>query len=182
MSFQLCFKVVFPLFPGFELLGCKVPWASQLALVVKNPLPISNTGEMQVRPLFREDPLELGNGNSFQYSCLKFHGRRSLVGYTPQGIGHDLVTQFPRLNFSLIQSPLKDLYWEVILEPVEKRQDGKADFFSLSLFWLIQNCLLRPTTYILKTCLAAAPRTQCGTKIVVQPPNITGFHTYRLHR
>ena len=43
------------------------------------------------------------------------------------------MTQFPRLNFSLIQSPLKDLYWEVILEPVEKRQDGKADFFTLSL-------------------------------------------------
>ena len=91
-----------------------------------------NTGEMQVRSLVQEDPLELGNGNSFQYSCLKFHGWRSLVGYRPQGIGHDLVTQFLLLNFSLIQSPLKDLYWEVILQPVEKRQDCKADF-SLSL-------------------------------------------------
>ena len=42
------------------------------------------------------------------------------------------MTQFLLLNFSLIQSPLEDLYWEVILQPVEKRQDFKADF-SLSL-------------------------------------------------
>ena len=28
-------------------------------------------------------PPEVGNGNSFQYSCLELHGQRGLAGYSP---------------------------------------------------------------------------------------------------
>ena len=40
--------------------------------------------ETQVQSLGGEDPLE--KGMAIQYSCLeKFHGKRSLVGYSPWG-------------------------------------------------------------------------------------------------
>ena len=39
-----------------------------------------------------------GNGNPHQYSCLeKFHGRRSLVGYSPRGLKELDMTE--RLHF-----------------------------------------------------------------------------------
>ena len=41
--------------------------------------------EMQVQPLDPEDPLG-GNGSPLQYPCLeKFHGQRSLAGYSLWG-------------------------------------------------------------------------------------------------
>ena len=52
-----------------------------MALVVKN---LQETEKKWVRCLGPEDPLEEGNGNSLQYSCLEFHGQRNLAGYSPQ--------------------------------------------------------------------------------------------------
>ena len=59
-------------------------WASQVALVVKNPLAsagdIRDTGSI---PGSGRSPRE-GHGNPLQYSCLENpHGQRSLVGYSP---------------------------------------------------------------------------------------------------
>ena len=67
-------------------------WASQLALMVKNP-PAS-AGDIRgvgLIPGSGRSPGE-GNGNPLQYSCLpgKSHGQRSLEGYSPWGcrVGH----------------------------------------------------------------------------------------------
>ena len=61
-------------------------WASQVALVVKN-LP-ANAGDLRDLgsiPGLGKSPGG-GLGNPLQYSCLeKSHGKRSLVGYSPQG-------------------------------------------------------------------------------------------------
>ena len=58
--------------------------ASQMVLVVKNPP--ANAGDprdMGSIPGLGRSP-GVGNGNTLQYSCLeKFHGQRSLVGYSP---------------------------------------------------------------------------------------------------
>ena len=55
-----------------------------MAQAVKNPPAMQETQEMHVQSLDQEDPLEEGNGNPLQYSCLeKSHGQRSLVGYSP---------------------------------------------------------------------------------------------------
>jgi len=53
--------------------------------VVKNPLAnAGDAGDMGLIPVSgRSHARE--NGNPFQYSCLeKFHGQRSLVGYSPR--------------------------------------------------------------------------------------------------
>ena len=59
-------------------------WASQVAVVVKNPLAgagdIRDVGSI---PGSGRSPRE-GNGNPLQYSCLETHGQRSLAGYSPQ--------------------------------------------------------------------------------------------------
>ena len=54
--------------------------------VVKNlPADAGDTRDMGSIPGSGRPPGG-GNGNPFQYSCLeKFHGQRSLVGYSPQG-------------------------------------------------------------------------------------------------
>ena len=61
-------------------------WASQVALVVKNP-PAS-AGDLRIEgstPGLGRSPGG-GNGNPFQYPCLKNPcGQRSLVGYSPWG-------------------------------------------------------------------------------------------------
>ena len=41
--------------------------------------------ETQVRFLGGENPLEKGNGNPLQYSCLENPMNGGLVGYSPQG-------------------------------------------------------------------------------------------------
>ena len=65
-----------------------------MAQTVKNPP--ANAGDPGLIPGSGRSPGE-GNGNPLQYSCLeKFHGQRSLVGYSPwgrKGVGHDLVTK-----------------------------------------------------------------------------------------
>ena len=40
---------------------------------------------LRLLPLGWEDPLDEGNGNLLQYSCLENPTERSLVSYTPQG-------------------------------------------------------------------------------------------------
>ena len=41
-------------------MNCCQNWASQVALVVRNPLPMKETQETQIRFLGQEDPLEEG--------------------------------------------------------------------------------------------------------------------------
>ena len=51
--------------------------------MVKNPP--TNAGDKGSIPGLRRSPRD-GNGNPLQYSCLeKFHGQRSLAGYSPWG-------------------------------------------------------------------------------------------------
>ena len=58
-------------------------WASQVALVVKNP-PANGEDVGSIPGLGRSSGV--GNGNPLQYSCLeKFHGQRSLAGCSPWG-------------------------------------------------------------------------------------------------
>ena len=72
---------------------CGINWASQAALVGKNPLPVqagSLVGKIrlpvQAGSLGWEDLLEKGTGNPLQCSFLgKSHGQRSLAGYSPWG-------------------------------------------------------------------------------------------------
>ena len=60
------------------------PWASQVALVVKNPPDSAgDTRDMASIPESGRFPGE-GNGNPLQYSCLENpHGQRSLAGCSP---------------------------------------------------------------------------------------------------
>ena len=59
-------------------------WASQEALMVKNPPAMQEAG---VQSLGWEDPPGGGHGNPFQYFCQENpHGQRSLAGYTPHGV------------------------------------------------------------------------------------------------
>ena len=63
--------------------------ASLVAQTVKNLLAMPETW---FRLSHWEDPLEEGNGNPLQYSCLENpHGQWSLVGSSPWGrrVGHD---------------------------------------------------------------------------------------------
>ena len=54
-----------------------IHWASLVAQMLKNLPPVQET---QVQSLGWEDPLEKGNRNPLQYSCLENpHGQRSLV-------------------------------------------------------------------------------------------------------
>ena len=58
--------------------------ASLVAQLVKNPPAMQET---QARFLGGKDPLEKGNGNPLQYSCLENPmDQRSLVGYSPWGL------------------------------------------------------------------------------------------------
>ena len=55
--------------------------ASQVALVLKNPLDIA--GDAGSIPVLGRSP-EGGHGNPLQYSCLENpHGQRRLAGYSP---------------------------------------------------------------------------------------------------
>ena len=61
-------------------------WASQVALVVKNPPANAEDIRDAVSILRLGRSLGRGNGNPLQYSCLEnSHGQRNLVGYTPWG-------------------------------------------------------------------------------------------------
>ena len=57
-----------------------------MTLVVKNlPAKAGDIGDAGSIPGLGRSP-GVGNGNLLQYSCLgKFHGQRSLVGYSPWG-------------------------------------------------------------------------------------------------
>ena len=51
-----------------------------------------NAGDHGLIPGVGRSPGE-GNGDPLQYSCLKSHGQRSLVGYSPwgcEGVGYNL--------------------------------------------------------------------------------------------
>ena len=61
-------------------------WASQVALVVKNPLGSSGAiRDVGSIPRWGRSPGR-GHGNPLQYSCLENpHRQRSLVSYSPWG-------------------------------------------------------------------------------------------------
>ena len=65
-----------------ELGNIKVKWVSQMTLVVKNPPAkagdVTDMGSIPGSGRFPEG----GHGNRLQYSQ-EFHGKRSLVGYSP---------------------------------------------------------------------------------------------------
>ena len=73
-SIQRCWLVVFRLVTSLE--------GSPDGSVVKNPP--ANAGVAGLIPRSGRCPGK-GNGNSLQYSCLKNHGQRNLVGYSPYG-------------------------------------------------------------------------------------------------
>ena len=61
--------------------------------MVKNPLAMQETW---VRSLGQKDPLEKEMATHSSILAWKFHGQRSLVGYSPWGykrIRHDLATK-----------------------------------------------------------------------------------------
>ena len=62
------------------------PWASQVALVVKNP-PASTGGIRDTASIPESGrPPGGGHGDPLQYSCLENpDGQRSLAGYKPRG-------------------------------------------------------------------------------------------------
>ena len=63
-----------------------------MAQAVKNPPAMQETQEMHVQSLDQEDPLEEGNGNPLQYSCLEDPMDRGAWWATVHGsqrVGHD---------------------------------------------------------------------------------------------
>ena len=86
-----------------------------------------------------------GNGNPLRYSCLgKSHGRRSLVGYSPQGrrVRHDRATSLS-LSFvaSLVDQLVKNLpeMWETWVQSLgweDSLEKGTAAHSSI-LAWII---------------------------------------------
>ena len=53
--------------------------------MVKNCLPIQETQEMWILSLDQEDPLEKEMATTLAFLPGKFHGQRSLEGYSPWG-------------------------------------------------------------------------------------------------
>ena len=69
-----------------------------MALVVKNlPANAGDPRDMGSMPRLGKFPGG-GNGNPLQYSCLKSHGQRSLVGYSPWGLKESDMTERPRTH------------------------------------------------------------------------------------
>ena len=84
-------------------------WASQVVVVVK--ISPSNTGDSRDTASIPSLGISwgVGNGNSLQHSCLeKFHGQRSLEGYSPWGCKESNRTE--RLHFILT-----DVRWYLLV-------------------------------------------------------------------
>ena len=64
---------------------CRQKWASQVALVVKNPPPMQETQEMKVQSLGREDPMEEETATTPVIVPGKSPGQRRRAGYSPRG-------------------------------------------------------------------------------------------------
>ena len=47
-----------------------------------------------------------GHGNPLQYSCLEFHGQRSLVSYSPWGCKESDATEQPILSLNVLNKNL----------------------------------------------------------------------------
>ena len=78
----------------FHLFSLQKPWASQVALVVKN-LP-TNAGDIRDMCLISGSGRFPGggHGNPLQHSCLENpHGQRSLMGYDPWGHKESDITE-----------------------------------------------------------------------------------------
>ena len=77
------FPVTCPLV--FFSTACEGLGASPVALVVKNPPADTETQEMQVRSLGREDPLEEEWQPIPVFLPGESHGQRTLAGVSPEG-------------------------------------------------------------------------------------------------
>ena len=65
------------------LLALKQTWASQMVLVVKNPLASArDMRDVSLIPGSGRSPGE-GHGNPLQFLPVKSHGQRTLAGYSP---------------------------------------------------------------------------------------------------
>ena len=65
------------------LLALKQTWASQMVLVVKNPLASArDMRDVSLIPGSGTSPGE-GHGNPLQFLPAKSHGQRTLAGYSP---------------------------------------------------------------------------------------------------
>ena len=83
-------------------------WASYVVLVVKNPPASSGVIRDRVGSLGWEDPLEMA-GRKWQpipvFLPRKFHGQRSLVGYSPWGLRElDVIEHTCRLEGDVVQT------------------------------------------------------------------------------
>ena len=75
-------------------------WPSWVVLVVKNPL--AHAGEMRQFPsLGWGDPLEKGMAMHSSTLAWKFHGQRSLVGYSPYGCKETKLKQLGTHMYSM---------------------------------------------------------------------------------
>ena len=61
--------------------------------------------ETQVPSLGRGDPLEEKMATHFSILAWKFHGQRSLVGYSPR-VGHDRVTVISVPDFLIVKTDM----------------------------------------------------------------------------
>ena len=73
-------------------MNCCQNWASQVALVVRNPLPTQETQEMQIRFLGQEDPLEEGMATHSRILAWRIPWTEESGGLQSTGsqrVGHD---------------------------------------------------------------------------------------------
>ena len=77
---------------------------SPMAQWVKNLSAMQETQEKHVRSLGQEDPLEVKMATHSSILAGKFHGQRSLVGYSPWGLKELDTIESDTTNNSLAQS------------------------------------------------------------------------------
>ena len=83
----------------FVFLGSKFSAESECSHEVKSCLLLGAGDIGSVCGMGR--PSEVGNGNPLQYSWRKFHGQKSLVGYSPWDTFHGLAKSRIQLNTHL---------------------------------------------------------------------------------
>ena len=105
----------------------RIKWASQAALVVKNP-PATVGDIRDIRSLGREDPLEEGMATTPIFLPGESHGQRSVVGYSPWG-RTESDTRLKWLSFSLITRIKWDHPWEALSKAM---RDASPDWWTLA--------------------------------------------------
>ena len=104
------------------------PRASQVALVIKNHLPMQKTQDTWVWSLGQEDPLEKEMAPHSTILVLKSHGQRSLVGYSPWGHRELDTTEWLSTYIHIDTVP----NWKYISRWVVERKKSNEDSNSLT--------------------------------------------------